>query len=149
MSRSSTLIPHVQPDPIVIDDLIINYDTFYPDISIAKYRREYRNDDTVTDERLKESIETALIFINDALKKWRTANPELLALSDIQQQLYGRAVYHRTKQYVIKQYPDIDTTGDGADKAESMHLRIRDEQQGERETIRLLTGRARTTVTLI
>ena len=149
MSRSSTLIPHVQPDPIVIDDLIINYDTFYPDISIAKYRREYRNDDTVTDERLKENIETALIFINDGLKKWRKDNPELLALSDIQQQLYGRAVYHRTKILTIEQYMDIDTTKSGADKSEQMQPRIRHEQQREREVIRLLTGRGRTTITLL
>lgn len=149
MSRSSTLIPHVQPAAITIDDLIVNYDPLYPDVSISKYRREYRNDDTVTDERLKENIETALIFINDALEKWRNDNLELLVLNNIQQQLYGRAVYHRTKQYIIKQYPDIDTTGNGADKAESMRLRIKDEQQGEREVIRLLTGRSRTTVTLI
>lgn len=149
MSRSSTFIPHARPETVDIDDTVVNYDDFYPGLSLSEYRRKYRNDDTVTDERLKENMQTAFIFINNSLKAWRIAKKDLIQLSDEQKKLYCRAVYHRTKILTIEQYPDIDTTGKGNDKGDAMLGRIKHEQQREREAIRLMTARLRTTITLL
>lgn len=152
MSVSSTFIPHKTPDATPVADVVPNYDPFFPDISLSLYRKEYRNDDTVTDERLRENIETAILFINKSksLKAWQIVKMAmLLPLSDEEQQLYRRAVYHRTKVLTIEQYIDIDTTNDGTDEIKSLNTRLKQEKQRERETIRLLTGRNRTTIELL
>lgn len=145
MATTSTFIPKNIPKKQVNDE-VINFDSFYPNVSLSDYRSEYKNDDAVTDTRLKENIETAIIFINDSLKEWKVKTP---VWDDTKTHLYLRAVYHRTKIYILEQAKDIDTTSHG-DKAVATYLpKIRSEQQRERETIRLLTGRKRITVALV
>lgn len=144
MVTTSTFIPRQRPQKSV-DDEIVNFNPFYPNISLSDYRSEYKADDMVTDARLKENIETAIIFINDSLESWKKDD----TLTPTQSHLYLRAVYHRTKIYILEQAKDIDTTSYG-DKAVATYLpKIRSEQQREREAIRLLTGRGRITVTLV
>lgn len=142
---TSTFIPRQAPRVMVADE-VVNFDPFFPNVSLSAYRAEYKADDMVTDVRLKENIETAIIFINDSLRQLRSGG---LRLSDTQAHLYLRAVYHRTKIYIYEQSKDIDVTGHGGKTAESYLSKIRQEQQREREAIRLLIGRTRVTVSLV
>lgn len=145
MATTSTFIPRNIPKKEV-DDEVINFDSFYPNVSLSDYRSEYKNDDAVTDTRLKENIETAIIFINDSLKEWKDKTP---IWDDTKIHLYLRAVYHRTKIYILEQAKDIDTTSHGDKAVNTYAEKIKSEQQRERESIRLLTGRGRTTVVLV
>lgn len=145
MTITSTFIPRNRPKDQVADE-VVNFDDFFPNVRLSSYRQEYKTDDMVTDIRLRENIETAIIFINASLKDWKRSNPEW---TDEKEHLYLRAVYHRTKIFILEQHKDIDTTSHG-DKAVATHqTKIRSEQQREREAIRLLIGRGRITVTLI
>lgn len=145
MVATSTFIPRRIPG-LAVDDEIVNFDPFFPNVNLSAYRAEYKTDDMVTDARLRENIETAIIFINDSLKDWQKSNPNW---TPAKSHLYLRAVYHRTKIYILEQHKDIDTTSHG-DKTVATYLpKIRFEQQREREAIRLLTGRGRITVGLV
>lgn len=145
MTVTSTFIPRKVPKLAVADE-VVNFDPFFPNVSLSAYRAEYKADDMVTDARLKENIETAIIFVNDSLREFRAG---VLSLSETQAHLYLRAVYHRTKIYIYEQSKDIDVTGHGGKTAESYISKIRQEQQREREAIRLLIGRTRVTVSLV
>lgn len=147
---ASAYIPHHNPPAQPVSDTISNSDDFYPDFSLADYRREMRNDDTVTDERLADRFIVAITMINALLDDWKAQQLGIDHLPEgTQTILYKAAVYCRVKTYLLEQYRDIDTTNDGHTKADAYERRIAYEQQREREAIRLLTGRKRTTAVLI
>lgn len=145
MATTSTFIPRNIPKKEV-DDEVINFDPFFPNVNLSDYRSEYKMDDMVTNPRLRENIETAIIFINDGLNKFKDGKTEL---TETQKHLYLRAIYHRTKIYILEQAKDIDTTSHGDKAVNTYAEKIKSEQQRERESIRLLTGRGRTTVVLV
>ena len=146
----SAFIPSDKPAPHPVSDIVTNPDAFYPDFSLSEFRREMRNDKTVTDERLAEHFEVAIIMINALIQDWRTQQLGIERLPvGTQTTLYKTAVYRRVKTYILEQYRDIDTTGDGHDRADKYDQRIAYEQQREREAVRLLIGKNRTTAVLI
>ncbi|CAM3041254.1 head completion/stabilization protein [Dichelobacter nodosus] len=147
---ASAYIPHNNPPAVPVSDTISNRDYFYPDFSLADYRREMRNDDTVSDERLAEHFAVAIVMINALIADWKAQQFGISHLpAGTATTLYKTAVYRRVKTYLLEQYRDIDTTSDGHAKADAYERRIAYEQQREREAIRLLTGRKRTTAVLV
>lgn len=145
-----TIIPRDIPAAEPVPDIVTNHDAFYPDFSISEFRREMRNDKTVTDERIANHFDNAIIMINALIADWRAQQLGIERLPVGQQTtLYKTAVYRRVKTYILEQYRDIDTTGDGNDRADAYMQRIAHEQQREREAIRLLIGKKRTTAVLI
>lgn len=150
---TSVFIPHedIEESDETADE-VMNPDPFFPSLSIREFRLLMRNDDVVTEARLGHFLLTAAVFINDLLANYKKAltEKEVDTLpSENEKQLYKIAVFHRAKTYILESYRDIDTTGDGEQRAESYESRIAFEQQREREAIRLLIGKKRTTITLI
>ncbi|WP_072281621.1 head completion/stabilization protein [Rappaport israeli] len=146
----SAWVPKNKPNEHPVPDIVVNPDAFFPDFSLSEFRREMRNDDTITNERLTEHFEVAIIMINALIADWRAQQLGIHRLPvGTQTTLYKTAVYRRVKTYILEQYCDIDTTGDGNERAEAYERRIAHEQQREREAVRLLTERKRTTAVLI
>ncbi len=154
---SEAFIPHNRPTEPPVDDNIINYDPFYPNFSLIDYRRIMRQDDTVTDTRLRENIILAMVMINGLLSDWRSQQLGINKLTNAQKiLLYKHAVYSRAKTYLIEKYIDIDTTHNGEDsigsrqsRINSRQARIDTERKNEREFIRQLINKPRTTITLV
>lgn len=145
----TVFIPHTDVEEMEIEDIVQNPDPFYPALSLDEFRLLMRNDDIITNARLANYLRTAATFINSLLQPWRHNLTALDVLPTEKALLYKTAVHHRAKTYILESYRDIDTTADGELRAEAYEKRIASEQQREREAIRLLTDKKRTTISLI
>ncbi|WP_249963551.1 head completion/stabilization protein [Histophilus somni] len=144
----TVFIPHSDVEETEIEDSVQNPDPFYPNFSLNEFRLLMRSDDIITAARLANYLSTAAIFINHLLHPWRQRLKDN-TLSAEKNLLYKTAVHHRAKTYILESYRDIDTTGDGEQRADAYEKRISCEQQREREAIRLLTEKKRTTISLV
>ncbi|MCW8965196.1 MAG: head completion/stabilization protein [Candidatus Pacearchaeota archaeon] len=142
------------------DQTLINL-SFYPDIAVAAFRTAIRAQDTITDQRVIEVLQTALIDVNDELAEWQ-ATQELAGYTKIDEvpakmygplseltHLYKTAVYSKAKAQLMENYTDADNTDTGDDRAESMDNSKDAYLREAREAIRKIIGVPRVTVELI
>lgn len=135
--------------------------SFYPDIVVAEFRAVIRAQDTITDGRVIQALQAAMIDVNDELEAWRY-NKELEGFTNINQIpasmygavnelvfLYTTAVYSRAKALLMEVYTDADNTPDGDDRAESFENTVDVYLREAREAVRKILGVPRLTVELI
>lgn len=142
------------------DQTLINL-SFYPNIDVAAFRTATRAQDSVTDQRVIQALQSALIDVNDELNDWK-ATQELagyILIEDIPAKMYGplselthlykTAVYSSAKAQLLENYTDADNTEQGDERAEAMGNSADDYKQYAREAIRKIIGVPRVTVELI
>ena len=140
----------------------IENDGWFPNLSVAAVRNAMRLDGTVTPERLRHALVTAMGDINRQLRDYKVeqlaAGKASLANVAPDDKLDGKprlvhcyltAVMSWAKATLIERYRDFDTDG-------SSNRREQDHQQGEAEerrnahwAVRDILGQTHTTVELI
>lgn len=101
---------------------IIPNNSFWPDIDLAKFRSAMRVDGTVTPERLRQVVLTAMSEINAELYPWRERQElagfnslaevpgERLAGESARLHHYQNAVWCWTRAVLNERYQDFDAT---------------------------------------
>ncbi|ERK13268.1 Phage head completion-stabilization protein [Pantoea sp. AS-PWVM4] len=101
---------------------IIPNNSFWPDVDLAKFRSAMRVDGTVTPERLKQVVLTAMSEVNAELYLWRERQElagynqladvpgEKLAGESARLHHYQNAVWCWTRAVLNERYQDYDAT---------------------------------------
>lgn len=101
---------------------IIPNNSFWPDVDLAKFRSAMRVDGTVTPERLKQVVLTAMSEVNAELYVWRERQElagynqladvpgEKLAGESARLHHYQNAVWCWTRAVLNERYQDYDAT---------------------------------------
>jgi hypothetical protein len=154
MSGFVATAPATAPDPISSGD-------WYPSIDLTDARAVMRVDNTVTDARLTESIQLAMIEVEDCLDAWQQQQVVLgrASLADVPSKtfddvsrlvlLYKRAVYATVQATLLERYRNFDSTGAAGKRAEPMDETIDDYRRNVRYAIRDILGRPRADAELI
>ncbi|SUT91580.1 head completion/stabilization protein [Actinobacillus lignieresii] len=112
-----------------ISDEVITNNGFFPDVQLVNIRNAMRIDGTVTDERLKHSVISAMATVNKDLKNYReqaqSNNKNTLAECNDEQinglsldvYNYLRAVYCLAVANLYERYRSYDSTKEGHDKS--------------------------------
>lgn len=121
--------PQHPPDT---DDIILN-NSFWPDIDLHHYRGAMRTDGTVTPERLRQVVLSAMSEVNAELSRFRLQQ-ELNGFNHLSQvpaafiagqsekvTHYLNAVYCWTRAQLNERYLDYDATASGARKGDVLH----------------------------
>jgi len=134
---------------------------FYPSIVVTVFKKAVRLQDSVTDQRVIESIRSAMIAVNDQLVTWQAAQVALgyatLAevpsddYSDVTkfQHCYLRAVYATTKAELLDYYRDSSTTDKGNERADEFETTTESYLTEAKTAIRKILGKPRSTIELI
>ena len=134
---------------------------FWPNLDPTKIREAQRIDNTVPPARLRMAIIEAIATTNGALRAWRevqiaNGNNKLIDIPadeiddiSILAHRYQRAVGCLAKALLLERYKDLDATGKGDRKAESLVDPIDDCRRDHLNALADITGRPRTTVELI
>lgn len=137
------------------EDVVMTSSPFWPEISLNQLRKVMRLDGNVTTERLQDAVIEAISNTNSQLQTWRVeqeaADMTTLDAVPAEQingesqrvQRYRRAVYCHAKANLIERYRDMDTTGDGNKRAESLEPQITDLWRDARWAISDIQSRAR------
>ncbi|WP_313063483.1 head completion/stabilization protein [Atlantibacter hermannii] len=121
----------VSPEPVKdgAQDTIPNT-FFWPAISLTKFREDMRTDGTVTPERLRQALLTAMAEVNADLYDFRekqqnrgcadlnSVPAEVIDGESQRVLLYRRAVFCWAKSNLVERYRDYDATGEGKKKAD-------------------------------
>lgn len=146
-----------------IDNLEINNISFFPAINISDVRKTQRLDGTVTTERLKAAITSAIIAVNDDLYSWRITKQAagITSINDLSDQqingeskyllLYKHAVYSWANALLNEQYINFDATAKAKAKGEIEPNidSIGNLYRNARYAIRDILGKSRSTMELI
>ncbi|WBV22087.1 head completion/stabilization protein [Pantoea piersonii] len=112
---------------------IIPNNSFWPDVDLAKFRSVMRVDGTVTPERLRQVVLTAMAEVNAELYPWRerqelaghnslAAVPaEKLAGVSVRLHHYENAVWCWTRAVLNERYQDFDATAAAAKRGEELN----------------------------
>lgn len=137
-------------------DQIISNDAFFPNISSKKVRESLRFDGSVSDPRLIEAIENAMLDVNAMLDSLKGKGASLAALATSQinnkgntEILYFRAINSYVGAHVNEKYRSYDSTSTGQKRAEDLMPTIDEYRRDLRWAIRDLLGSPRMTVELI
>lgn len=142
------------------DQTLVNL-PFYPDIVVAAFKTAIRAQDSITDGRNIQALQSAMIDVNNELNDWKTTQ-ELAGFATLVTvpavmygplsqlvHLYKTAVYANAKARLLENYTDADNTEQGDERAEAMENSADDYKQDAREAIRKIIGVPRVTVELI
>ncbi|WP_337049258.1 head completion/stabilization protein [Serratia fonticola] len=142
-------------------DVISNGD-FWPAICPVEFTRAMRLDGTITPERQREALITAMVNVNRELKAWRLQQQDLgyLTLDAVpyddpvnsespKVHNYRRAVFCIAKANATERYRDFDATAKGDRRAASLESEIDDLWRDARWAMRELQGLNHCTVGLI
>lgn len=144
-----------------IDNLEINNISFFPAINISDVRKTQRLDGTVTTERLKAAITSAIIAVNDDLYSWRITKQAagITSINDLSDQqingeskyllLYKHAVYSWANALLNEQYINFDATAKAKGEIEPNIDSIGNLYRNARYAIRDILGKSRSTMELI
>lgn len=111
---------------------IIPNNSFWPDVDLAKFRAAMRVDGTVTPERLKQVVLTAMAEVNTELYSWRERQElrgfntlgevpaEKLAGESVRLHHYFNAVWCWTRAVLNERYQDFDATAAAAKRGEEL-----------------------------
>lgn len=146
-------------------DLQLDNDPWWPAIELGALRAACRLDGTVTAARLLHAALAATAGVNAELAPWRAArelegHTSLAAVpapimngASIKLHHYQRAIYAAVQADLAEVYREIDTTPQGAGKAErvtdQLAVKVDDHRRNMRWAISDLIGIRRTTVELI
>ncbi len=148
-------------DPNDTSDQTVTNLPFYPSIEVATFQKATRLPDSITDQRVIESIRSAMISVNDQLSAWQFAQiaSGYLTLTDVPsddytdqtryEHCYLRAIYATTKSILINYYRDTDTTDNGNSKADSLDGTTESYLAEAKTAIRKILGKPRSTIELI
>ncbi|MGX9278300.1 head completion/stabilization protein [Pantoea ananatis] len=118
------------PEQSPVAPLIIPNNSFWPDLDLAKFRSAMRVDGTVTPERLKQVVLTAMSEVNAELYPWRERQEmagynglgdipaEQLAGRSVRLHHYENAVWCWTRAVLNERYSDFDATASGVKRGE-------------------------------
>lgn len=148
------------PEDEPAEAVIVN-DGWFPDIEPAAARGLIRIDGTITSERLRDALVTAIATVNDELAKWQAlqqaagylnlaAVPSPL-LDGIKRNLhhYQRAVFCLAKANLIERYRDFDSSGEGNKRADELEPTTGDLYRDYRWVISDMLGIPRSTIDLL
>jgi hypothetical protein len=134
---------------------------FFPDVSPVACRDVMRIDSSITPDRLRAALVSAMHDTNHDLRHFRAEQEaagyatlgdvpaDAIDGSNINVQLYQRAVYNIAKAELTERYRDYDTTLHGTQRAEDLDETIDTYRRQAILAIRKIAGRQRTTVELI
>lgn len=134
---------------------------FWPSVDLNTLRKTVRLDGTVTTERLKHALVSAIIQVNRDLKIWREKQQDdgYAMLDQVPAEriddnselvlLYLRAVYCLTRANLLERYADFDSTGKGTKDTAEQNQTITDLYRDARFAIRDILGESHVTVDLI
>jgi len=118
------------PEQSPVAAVIIPNNSFWPDLDLAKFRSAMRVDGTVTPERLKQVVLTAMSEVNAELYPWRECQEmsgyngladvpaEQLAGKSVRLHHYENAVWCWTRAVLNERYSDFDATSSGVKRGE-------------------------------
>jgi hypothetical protein len=143
------------------DNIEISNISFFPAINISDVRKTQRLDGTVTTERLKAAITSAIIAVNDDLYSWRITKQAagITSINDLSDQqingeskyllLYKHAVYSWANALLNEQYINFDATAKAKGDIEPSIDSIGNLYRNARYAIRDILGKSRSTMELI
>ena len=112
---------------------IIPNNSFWPDVDLAKFRSVMRVDGTVTPERLRQVVLTAMAEVNAELYPWRERQElaghngladvpaEKLAGVSVRLHHYENAVWCWTRAVLNERYQDFDATATAVKRGEELN----------------------------
>lgn len=143
------------------ENLEISNISFFPAINVNDVRKTQRLDGTVTTERLKTAITSAIIAVNDDLYSWRLAKQlaGITTINDLNDELvngeskylilYKHAVYSWANALLNEQYINFDATAKAKGDLESNIESAGNLYRNARYAIRDILGKSRSTMELI
>ena len=143
------------------ENLEISNISFFPAINVNDVRKTQRLDGTVTTERLKTAITSAIIAVNDDLYSWRLAKQlaGIATINDLNDELvngeskylilYKHAVYSWANALLNEQYINFDATAKAKGDTESNIESTGNLYRNARYAIRDILGKSRSTMELI
>ncbi|MCX8578826.1 head completion/stabilization protein [Gilliamella sp. B2717] len=143
------------------EGLEISNISFFPAININDVRKTQRLDGTVTTERLKTAIASAIIAVNDDLYSWRLAKQSagITTINDLNDELingesrylilYKHAVYSWANALLNEQYINFDATAKAKGDIEPNIESVGNLYRNARYAIRDILGKSRSTMELI
>lgn len=111
---------------------IIPNNSFWPDMDLARFRSAMRVDGTVTADRLKQVVLTAMAEVNAELYPWRERQElaghnslsdvpaKKLAGESVRVHHYQNAVWCWTRAVLNERYQDYDATASGVKRGEAL-----------------------------
>jgi len=153
--------PPVAPATTPPASATIENDGWWPSIELASVREIVRLNGTVTELRLQEATQAAMLALNQELADWKAAKVAQGAetLLDVPASqiggesrlvaLYRRAVYFYAKADLTERYRDFDTTAAGDRRADDLEATIDDARRNVRWAVSDLLGQSRVTVELM
>lgn len=139
----------------------IDHDRWFPGVDLTALRAQARLRDSVTPERLREAVLSALIWVGDQLADWQVAQiasgyatlaavPATTIMGESRKLiLYRHAVTAWTKALVVERYRDTDLTGAGDRRVEDLDPSVGELRRDAIHAVRAILGRTRTDVELI
>jgi hypothetical protein len=112
---------------------IIPNNSFWPDVDLAKFRSVMRVDGTVTPERLRQVVLTAMAEVNAELYPWRERQElaghngladvpaERLAGVSVRLHHYQNAVWCWTRAVLNERYQDFDATATAVKRGQELN----------------------------
>jgi len=139
---------------------IIENTPFYPDIDLALFQINYRQDNRLEEGTIRDALRSALLAINNDLRRWRQRNyPEAHALSETNHNsidgenhnvlLYKKAVYHKAKAYLLQDILDYSLTSSGQSRAEDKSQNAQYHHAESLRALRQIKGRQGVRVKLV
>jgi len=122
----------VAPEKATGTPEIIPNNSFWPDIDLATFRSVMRVDGTVTPQRLKQVVLTAMAEVNAELYPWREQQElrgfnslgdvpaEQLAGRSVRLHHYENAVWCWARAVLNERYQDFDATAAAAKRGEEL-----------------------------
>lgn len=122
----------VAPEKATGTPEIIPNNSFWPDIDLATFRSVMRVDGTVTPQRLKQVVLTAMAEVNAELYPWREQQElrgfngladvpaEQLAGRSVRLHHYENAVWCWARAMLNERYQDFDATAAAAKRGEEL-----------------------------
>ncbi|WGE76093.1 head completion/stabilization protein [Actinobacillus equuli] len=135
-----------------LDDETLVSTEFFPAVSLLAVRNTMRIDGTVTNERLKHSVISAIGIVNRDLKAYCTqaqangkqtlaeCNDEQINGVSLDVHNYLRAVYCLTAANLYERYRSYDSTKDGNDKADELESTADDLKRDYHFAVRDILG---------
>lgn len=155
-----SLPPAGNPAPDTAEDSI-EFDGFYPALSLAGARAAMRIPTDITDARLRDAIASAMLEIADDLAPWRAVQDAagFAVLADCSDRmvagekrlvvLWRRAVHQLACADLCEIQRGPDSTAAGLDRAAQLDSTAADHRRNSRWAVRDMLGISHTTIELI
>jgi len=139
----------------------VEFDGFYPALSLAAARAAMRIPTDITDARLRDALAAAMLEIADDLAAWRATQDAagFATLADCSAAmiagekrlvlLWRRAVHHLAAADLTEIQRGPDSTPAGSDRAAQLDTAAADHRRNSRWAVRDMLGIPHTTIELI